>query len=171
MFLARNVRHLGPAARGHQDVGGAVGLAVDFDRVRVLDAGMPFQQRHAAVDQQVAVDAIETLDFTILVGDQGGPVERGFAGVPAEAPGLFEVFAEMGAVDQQLLGHASHVHAGAAQVAAFRHRHARPETGRETRRAHAARPRADHKQVEIKCHDVSFAPPQDRAFCVWENRI
>ncbi|MCY1525453.1 hypothetical protein D9M68_604320 [compost metagenome] len=171
MFLARDVGHLGPAAGRYQDMGGAIGLAVDFDRIRVQDAGVPFQERHPAVDQQVAVDAVETLDFAVFVGDQRGPVERGLPGAPAETVRLLEILAVMGAIDQQLLGHAAHVDAGAAQVTAFRHGHARAEAGREARRAHAAGTRADHKQIKIKCHDVSFARPPGPAFTVRESCI
>ncbi|CPJ49308.1 Uncharacterised protein [Bordetella pertussis] len=152
VFLARDVGHERPAAGGHQDVLRAVALPVDFDGVRVDDAGVAFVQRDAAVDQQVAVDAVQAFDFAVLVGDQRGPVELRAARVPAEAGRLLEVFVEMRAVDQQLLGHAAHVDAGAAQVAAFRHRHAGPVAGREARRAHAAGAGADDVQIEIKCH-------------------
>ncbi|MNY38850.1 hypothetical protein D3C86_1734990 [compost metagenome] len=171
MFLAGNVRHAGPAAGRHQDVGGGVALAVDLDGMRVDDAGVAFQQRHAAIDQQVAVNAVKTLDFAVLVGDERGPVEGRFARGPAKAVGLLEVFAVVGAVDQQLLGHTAHVDAGAAQVAAFGHGHARAEARRETGRAHAARARADHKQIKIECHIVSFAIARAPAFTVRENRI
>ncbi|MCY1425896.1 hypothetical protein D9M71_417020 [compost metagenome] len=155
MFLAGDVRNLRPAAGGDEDVGGAEALAIDLYRVRIANARMAFQQGHPAVHQQIAVDAVEALDFAVLVGDQGRPVERRLVDAPAEAGGLLEVLVEMRPIDQQLLRHAAHVHAGAAQVTALRHRHFRAESGGETRGTHAAGTGANHEQVEIERHHRS----------------
>ena len=151
-LLAGYVRQLRPAPGGNQDVPGTVGLAVHFDLVRAEDARMAFQQADAAVDQQIAVDAVEALDFTVLVGDQRGPVEIRLTQVPAETGGLLEVLGEVGAIDQQLLRHAADIDAGAAQVAALGHRHAGTETGGEACRTNAAGAGTDHEQVEVMRH-------------------
>ena len=113
---------------------------------------MPFQQGDAAVDQQVAVDAIEALDLAGLVGDQGRPVELHALDRPAEAARLLQLVGDVGAIDQQLLRHTADVHAGAAQIAALRHGHSGTETGGKPRRTYAAGTGANHKQVEIECH-------------------
>ena len=102
-LLARNIRHLWPAASGDENVSGAVALAFDFDFVGTGDTGMPLQQGHAAVDQQVAVDAVEALDLTVLVGDQGAPVEMPFLQRPAKTGGLLQLVGHMGAIHQQFL--------------------------------------------------------------------
>lgn len=152
VFLARNLRHLRPAAGGDENVPGAEALAVHLDAVRVEQAGVAFEKGHPAVHQQVAIDAVEAVDLAVLVADQGRPVEARLAGAPAIGPGLFEVFAVVRAVDQQLLRYATDVDAGAAQVAALRHRDAGTEAGGETGGADAPGAGADDEQIEIERH-------------------
>ena len=113
------------------------------------DARVALQQAGAAVDQQIAVDVVEALDFTVLVGNQRGPVEIRLAQAPAKTGGLLEVLGEVGTVDQQLLRHAADIDAGAAQVAALGHRHAGTETGGEACRTNAAGAGTDHEQGEV----------------------
>ncbi|MCY1360640.1 hypothetical protein D9M69_472750 [compost metagenome] len=134
--------------------------------MRVQQPRVAFQQGDAAVDQQVAVDAVETVDFAVLVGDQGGPVEIGLGEAPAESLGLLEVFGEMGTVDQQLLRHAADVDAGAAQVAALGDSHAGAEAGSKARRAHTAGTGTYDEEVEVVSHGKSpkIKPPAYRKF-------
>lgn len=104
MLASWHIRHLWPAAGCDQNALGAVGLAVDLDPLRADQPGVAFEQGNAAVDQQFAVDAIEAIDFAILVGDQCGPVKTGLTQRPAEPFGMIEIFGKMRSVDQQLLG-------------------------------------------------------------------
>ncbi|MNE45857.1 hypothetical protein D3C80_1401700 [compost metagenome] len=158
MLTPRDIRNLRPAAGGDEDVLGAVLLAVDLDGIGPKQASMGFEQLDAAVDQQVAVDAVEARDLAVLVADQGFPVEIGLLQRPAVTLGLFEVIGEMRAVDEQFFRHAADVDAGAAQVTALGHRHFRPETRGEARSAHTTGTGTNYKQIEIVGHlSVSLA--------------
>lgn len=141
-----------PAAGGDEDVAGAVALAFDFHFMRPGDPRMAFEQGHAAVDQQVAVDAIEPRNFAVLVGDQLRPVELRVFQRPAKPRSLLEVVGEVRAVHQQLFRHAADVDAGPAQVTAFRNRHFRPVARGKTRGPHTAGTGANHKQIKIVGH-------------------
>lgn len=79
MFTPWNFRDLRPAAGSDQDVPGSKALAVDLYLMRIYQTRMTFMQGHPAVDQQVAIDAIKTVDLAILVGNQGCPVKVRFA--------------------------------------------------------------------------------------------
>src|SRR5690606_30721058 len=156
MFDTRDVRALRPAAHGNQDVLGAVAYAGHVDMVGIDQPCVPFEQLHATVHQQVAVDAIETLDFTILVADQRRPVETRLLDLPAETRRQAEVFVQVRAVHHELFRHTANIDTGAAQVAAFGYRHARAKTGSKARCAHAAGTGTDDKQVKIKGHGNSL---------------
>ena len=74
-LFTRDVRNLRPATSSDQNVLGAVTLPVDLHFMGPGQPRMPLKQGHAAVQQQVAIDTIEPLDFTVLVGDQLPPIE------------------------------------------------------------------------------------------------
>ena len=120
---------------------------------------MAFQQGDAAVDQQGAINAVQPLNFAVLVTNQGGPVEARLPQLPAKAFSLVERLGEMGAIHQQLFRYTAHVHAGAAQVTAFRHGHFGTKTGGESCSAYAAGTGADDKKVKIVIHQYSPACP------------
>ena len=84
VFVARDLRNLRPAAGSDQYVFGRVALAIDLHFVGTGQFGVTFHQGDTTVDQQVAVDAIETMNFTVLVGDQGWPVKVRFTQTPAK---------------------------------------------------------------------------------------
>ena len=147
-----NLRDLRPAAGGDQDVPGSEALTVDLHLMGIDQACMPFMQGHAAVDQQVAIDTVEAVDLTILVGDQGRPIKVRLAQGPAKAAGLFKIFGKMRAVHQQLLWHTADVHTGAAQVAALRHSHLGAKASGKARRANTAGTGANYIQVKIVGH-------------------
>ncbi|MND96381.1 hypothetical protein D3C80_886740 [compost metagenome] len=109
-------------------------------------------QGHAAVDQQVAINAIEAIDLAVLVGDQRRPVELRLIQAPAKTGSLLEVFGEVRTVDQQFFRHAADVHTGPAQVAAFGHGHFRTEPGGKPRSPHTAGTGANHIKVKIVGH-------------------
>ena len=100
MFTPRNRRHVGPAASSDQDVLGRVLLALDFDGMGIDQARMRLQQGYAAIHQDAAVDAVQSLDFPVLVGNQGLPVEGRAVDGPAVALCLANVFGVIRAVDQ-----------------------------------------------------------------------
>ncbi|MNR06225.1 hypothetical protein D3C85_1222880 [compost metagenome] len=159
MLAPRNLRDLRPATGGDQNGFGGKPLAVDLDRMRVQQLGMAFVQGHAAVDQQVAVDAIQAIDLAVLVGDQRRPVEVGLVQRPAKAPGLFEVFGKMRAVHQQLLGNAAHVDAGPPQITALGHGHFCTEARSKARRTYTTGTGANHIKVKIVSHFTLLGRP------------
>ena len=163
MLDAWNLRLLRPAAGGQEDVSGAEHLAVDLNPVPIQQARVAFQQGDPAVDQQGAVNAVQALDFTVLVGDQGGPVEARLCQLPAKVSRLGKGAAEVGAVHQQFFRHAADIHAGAAQVTAFRHRHLGAKAGGETGRAHSAGTGTDDEKIKVVTHQYSPA-------CSWLRR-
>ena len=90
--------------------------SVEFDGVRIDQVGAAFEDVDAGNLQEAPVDAVEALNFSVFVGDQRGPVESPFANGPTKTSGVLEVIPEACSIDQQLLGDAADVDAGAAQV-------------------------------------------------------
>ncbi|MNL57146.1 hypothetical protein D3C87_1806860 [compost metagenome] len=84
VFVPRNLWNLRPAAGSNQNVLGGEALAVELDRIRVNDLGVTFMQGHTAIDQQVAIDAIQAIDLAILVGDQRRPIKLRLIQSPAK---------------------------------------------------------------------------------------
>ena len=85
VFMPRDLGDLRPATGGDEDVFCRVPLTIDQHLVWPGQGGVPLQQRNTTVNQQVAVDTIETIDFTVFVGNQRGPVEAGSTQRPAKA--------------------------------------------------------------------------------------
>lgn len=154
--ISRNLR---PAAGSDQDVFRGEALTVDLDLMRADDLRVRLVQGHAAVDQQVAINAVEAIDLAVLVGDQGRPVEIRFTQAPAETGRLLEVFSKMRAVHQQFLRHTADVDAGATQVTTLGHRHFRAETGSKARRAYTAGTGTNHIKVKIVGHFYLLGRP------------
>ena len=145
MFLARDIRHGGPAARRHENVLRRDSLAVYRNGMRIDDRGRPGEYLYARVAQQPFINTIEPLDFLVLVVDQLLPVEPALADGPAETCRILEVFREMRRVDQQLLRYAAHIDAGAAQLPFFGDRHPRAIACRHAARADAPRSGANRE--------------------------
>ncbi len=152
VLTPRDLRDLRPTTGSDQNVLGGVTLAIDFHLVRVNQPRMPFMQGHATVNQQVAVDTIKAIDFTVLVGDQGRPIKVRCTQGPAKTAGLLKVFGEMRTVHQQFLRHAADVNARTAQVAAFRHSHLGAKPCGKARRANTAGTGANYIQIKIVGH-------------------
>ncbi|MNF72792.1 hypothetical protein D3C84_547750 [compost metagenome] len=152
MLVPRNLRNLRPAAGRDQNIPGGKALAIDLDLMRIDDLRVPLMQGHAAVDQQVAINAIEAIDLAVLVGDQRRPVELRLIQAPAKTGSLLEVFGEVRTVDQQFFRHTADVHTGPAQIAAFGHGHFRTEPGGKPRSPHTAGTGANHIKVKIVGH-------------------
>ncbi|MCH9019225.1 MAG: DUF1549 domain-containing protein [Proteobacteria bacterium] len=141
--------HHRPAAGGDEDVPGAMAVVADRDRMGVGEPRVVVDDRDAAVLEHPPVDAVEPRDLVVLVGDQPRPVEAALADRPAEALGVLEVVREVRGVDQELLGHAADVDAGAAEVALLGDRDTRAIARRDARRAHPARAAADDEEVVV----------------------
>ena len=97
-----------------------------FERRGALDDG------YASAFQQLAIDAVETLDFRVLVGYQGWPVKADIVHghLPAVTRRIVEILTDVGAIDEQLLGNTAHIDTGAAEIAAFNNGHPRAALGR-----------------------------------------
>src|SRR5579863_8562268 len=126
-----------------------VTFAVDRHRMRIDHFRAAADYLRAGARQQALIDAVETLDLMVLVGDKPRPVERRLARGPAETGGVLERLAEFGRVHEKLLRDAADVDAGPAQIALLRHRHPRAVPRGYPARAHAAGARADREHVEI----------------------
>ena len=149
-LAARELGDPGPAAHRHQDLRGAVHLVAHRDAMGIQYPGPGVDQADPGAIQQARIDAVEALDLAYLVVAQGRPVEdRWLVEPPAEALGILEGVMEVGGVGVELLGHAAHVDAGAAQVAVLRHGHAGAGGGGGARRPDAAGAGADHEEVPV----------------------
>ncbi|MPN05456.1 hypothetical protein SDC9_152706 [bioreactor metagenome] len=126
------------------------GLAIHQHAMRPRERRTTVDKGNACPSQHAAVDAVQALDFAVLVGNQRGPVELGLRQLPAKAPGLLGQLAEMRCMAEQLLGNAAHVDAGTAQPGCLHHSHTGPQTGCHTAGAHAARATAYDQKVVIK---------------------
>ena len=144
-------RHLGPqrvAAGGHQHVARLEALAVHLD---VVCAGQPCtaaQNRHARIEQQAFVDAVQARYFSAAVGLQQRPVELRLSHLPAVAARFFKGLGVVRRVAVELLRNATQVHAGAAQRSHLGDRHAHTALGRHASRTNAAAAGADHEKVK-----------------------
>ncbi|MNE56004.1 hypothetical protein D3C80_1508780 [compost metagenome] len=120
--------------------------------MRIDDFCVALMQCCTAVDQQIAIDAVQAMDLAILVGNQRRPVELCLARSPAKTLRLLEVFGEVCSVDQQFFRNAANVHARATQVATFGYSHFRAKTGGKTRCPHTSGTSANHIKVKIVGH-------------------
>ena len=145
--------------------------------MRAGDGGARVVEPRPRPLDEAAVDPVQALDLAVLVGDEGGPVERRPGGgrpgcttrggrrsarpvpaarvvtpvpPPAEAGRVLEVFREMGGVDEELLRDAPHVYASPTEKALLRHRDPRAVAGRNARRAGPSRARADDEKVVVE---------------------
>jgi hypothetical protein len=161
VLAARNVRHEGRAAGGHQQVARGVALAVDLDRVAVDQLRPAGDERDARIFQQRAVDAVEPRDLFGALCLEVGPVElRRLGQRPAVARGFLERFGVTGRVAVELLRNAAHVDAGAAQLGRFGQPHAGTGLRGHARGAHAAAAAADDEEIEVECaHEKLLGRP------------
>ena len=122
---------------------------------RQPDRGRPRQRCALAenldvmIAQRLPVKPLEPIDFGEDIVAQHGPVEALGRNVPAEHRGVVEILGEMRTIDEQFLGHAAADHAGPADSKFLGDRDLGAMPGRDPRRAHPARPGADHEQVII----------------------
>src|SRR5450830_726853 len=148
-LLANNLRYSGAPAGGHQNVRGAVALAVDADRMGIFYRGIALHQIDLGAIEDVAVNAIEAGDFTILAGDQRLPVEAMLACGPAEACSIREILVEMRTVRHQFFRNAADIDTGATQLLALGNRHPGTVLRGKSAGPHAAGTSADGEQIVI----------------------
>ena len=151
---ARELVPEGAPTGGDQHVVGFDGAIADRERVRRGEARAALEQLDAGVVEQPAVDAVEPRDLLILVRDQGGPGEGGLAQAPAETGRVLDLVAHARGVDQELLGDAADVDAGAAEPRLLGQRDPSAGRGGHPCRAHAAAAAADDEEIEPFRHAV-----------------
>ena len=113
----------------------------------VDQSGAAMDDLDAGITEQAFIDAVQALDFGILVVDKGAPIKTFGFGVPAEGGGIGEVVMEVGGIDEHLLGDTADIDAGAAHEHIFGDRHAGAIISRESGGADPAGAGANDKQV------------------------
>ncbi len=117
-------------------------------RTGVLQHGAAARELDARALERRRVGELEPRDLAVLVGDEPRPVEDRLVHGPAVARRVLEVVGIARGVDQQFLGDATADHAGAADPELLGHDDFRAVTGGDPCRAHAARPRSDHEEID-----------------------
>src|SRR5216684_3118247 len=151
-FLAGNLRHDGVAAGRDQDLLRGDRLLANLNRVAVHQPASTHVQLDARAFEQPQVDAVQAIDFFLHVVAQGRPRVARRRDGPAIGRGVLEFVRELGAVDQELLRHATADHAGAADPVVLADADARAVAGGDARGAHAARAGADDEKVVVVGH-------------------
>ena len=150
VFAARKLRNAGFAARGDQNIFGAVMLAADVHRVRIDQRGPAVEGVHACAFEQLHVNAVEARNLAGAVGLEGVPVQHGCFAGPAEAVRFLEAFGEMGSVTVEFFRNAAQVDAGASHVGHFGQADADAALRCHACRTNAATAAANHKKVKVK---------------------
>ena len=158
-FLARNVRNDRPASCRNGDVRRCVFLATHHNGIRIFYGCRAFDDRNAGILEQTGINTVEPFYFCILVGNKRWPVEVDSVQrhVPAITRCIFQLIFDMSAVDEQFLGHAANVNAGATKIAGFHYRNPGAAAGRHARKAHATGTGTNNYQIIILAvrHNVS----------------
>ena len=117
-FLTRDIRYDRPTTGRHRNMLTGQLLLTHAHRVIIGNGGGAPNNGDTGAFQKTAVYAIETLNFCILVGNQGGPVKLNLVirNRPAITRRVEHVFPDMRSVHEELLGNTPHIDAGAAQV-------------------------------------------------------
>ena len=150
MFDARNIRQGWRAPHRNQDAVGGDFFVADFDGVGVFEDRTAFEQFDVRSGQKLFINAIQTVNFLVLIGNQCLPAKAGLAGQgPAIGRGIFEILGKMCAVNQKLFGDTPANDAGAANAAFLGDGDLGPIARRHTCRAHTARSGTNNKQVKI----------------------
>ena len=123
MLDAFDVRKRRAGAGGDQDLARAQFLAAgEPDAVGACQLRALVEDRDIVVGQCVGVGALDPGHFGEHIVAQHRPVEALGRDVPAEHRGIVQVLGKMGAVDEQLLGHAAADDAGPADPILLGHR-------------------------------------------------
>ncbi len=130
--------------------------------MRVGDGRPLFDQFGPGPRQIRAIGVGEPADLLVLGRDEGRPVEGRLPHAPAKPDRIAEVVGEAARHHIELLRHAAADDASPADAAFLRDQGPRAMTGGDPRRAHAARSRADHEEIDVERH-CSASVPQARA--------
>ena len=150
MFGALAFGHARARAGGDQDGFRGHDLAArQRDFVRAGDLGALLEDRHLVAFERVGIGALDPLDVVQHIVSQRDPVEGRVLGRPAEIARVLQVFGEMRAVDEHLLGHAAADDTGPADAVFLGHGDLGAMRRRHAAGAHAARASADGEEVEI----------------------
>src|SRR5205807_7721265 len=93
----------------------------------------------ARVGQQPFVHASQAVNFAVLVRQQRSPVKRRLAQRPSEACSVLKRLAEFRRVNEKLLGDASDIYAGTAEISLLGDRHSGSVACRDAAGTHATR--------------------------------
>src|SRR5690606_33917697 len=92
---------------------------------------------------------LQTVDFLLAVAFQELPVEARRAHLPAEAGTVAKGAGVFCGKTVELFRYATHVDAGAAEIALLGNGDARPQAGSGPGCAHTSRPGTHHKQIDF----------------------
>ena len=148
MFASGNVRHDGPTASCDQNPLGRVLGSADLDRMWVHQPRRALHEIRPSSLEQALVDLVQARDLAVLVGQQRGPIERGF-GRPSVTPRVLEIVREVGSIDEELLRNAPDIDTGATHAIHLGDRHPRAELARHSRRPHPAGSGANDEEVVV----------------------
>src|SRR5450830_1362968 len=148
-LLAGYSRYRRPPARCHQDVSGAIADIVDAYGMSIFNGDIAVHPIDTGAIKNLAIDLVQTRNFLVLGCNQGAPIMRGRADLPAEAARIGKIFMKMGTIGHQFFRDATDIDAGAAPVPALGDRYARTVLRRESAGAYATGATADSKQVVI----------------------
>ena len=96
-------------------------LAVYRYSVRIENLRVTFKYFYAGIIEQLPVNAVEPVNFAILIGNQFRPINAPPAHCPAETGGISKVVRVMRGVNQKIFWDAADIHAGAAKRSRFDH--------------------------------------------------
>ncbi|ABA48398.1 hypothetical protein BURPS1710b_0499 [Burkholderia pseudomallei 1710b] len=151
---AGNRRQHRPRACRDGDVPGGDTPARDVDRMRADERRAPRMDLDARLVQQIDVDTAQARDLAVLRLDERRPRKQADVEGPAIARGVLDIVAVMRRVDEQLFRDAAAQHAGAADALFLGDADARAVGRRDAAQAHAARARADDKEIVVEFHSV-----------------
>src|SRR3546814_12591172 len=158
MCVSRKVRHEGPTAgRDQYALGGQFLPVGEADRLRADHGRARLEHGDLVIVERLAVEALEPRDLREHIVAQPRPVEAAVGHVPAELAGVVNILRAMGAIDEQLLGHAATDGAGAAEAIFLRPRDARSVRGSNP--AGPTPPRTGAKYTQV---DDEFGPGKNR---------
>src|SRR5215217_6940988 len=145
------------ASGGDQYISGSYSLPGSKpERMSVLKYRARLDDAGAGFFDIGGICRLQPLNLVVLVGDQGGPIERRSRNGPAEARGILKLVTDVGGVHQQLLGHAATYDAGPAHPVFFGDHHPRAMTGSDTGGAYPARTSSDDEQIDVVFGHAGF---------------